>query len=356
MKFNEFMGKTRSGELPHVFLLAGEEHYYLEKARERILGRLFPEGGQQDGLEKLKGEVSPVTLAGMLEEVPFFTPRHIVIVEDSTLLRPAKKGADAEAEDKDKAPAGRKRGGKDEPLAQLIATLQNMPDYSYCIFISHARVDKRKKLYKAIDKAGLVLEADPIRAWNINEWLQGKLQSLNKDMDRDAEAYFSAAVSMMQTIDLGYLDQQLDMVAMYSRDRRISRAELVSVFAGLPEVSVFALLDAVSQRNVRRALALLRRQLADGTYFTVILVLLTRHVRQLWQAQVLQAKGIRGKALAKPLELNPYIAERVGRAAAGFSAQALKNGLLELIDADYTLKTGQAGNEVLEHAIITLCQ
>lgn len=356
VKFNEFMGKTRSGELPHVFLLAGEEHYYLDKARERILGRLFPEGGQQDGLEKLKGEVSPVTLAGMLEEVPFFTPRHIVIVEDSTLLRPAKKGADAEAEDKDKAPAGRKRGGKDEPLAQLIATLQNMPDYSYCIFISHARVDKRKKLYKAIDKAGLVLEADPIRAWNINEWLQGKLQSLNKDMDRDAEAYFSAAVSMMQTIDLGYLDQQLDMVAMYSRDRRISRAELVSVFAGLPEVSVFALLDAVSQRNVRRALALLRRQLADGTYFTVILVLLTRHVRQLWQAQVLQAKGIRGKALAKPLELNPYIAERVGRAAAGFSAQALKNGLLELIDADYTLKTGQAGNEVLEHAIITLCQ
>ena len=356
VKFNEFMGKTRSGELPHVFLLAGEEHYYLDKARERILGRLFPEGGQQDGLEKLKGEVSPVTLAGMLEEVPFFTPRHIVIVEDSTLLRPAKKGADAEAEDKDKAPAGRKRGGKDEPLAQLIATLQNMPDYSYCIFISHARVDKRKKLYKAIDKAGLVLEADPIRAWNINEWLQGKLQSLNKDMDRDAEAYFSAAVSMMQTIDLGYLDQQLDMVPMYSRDRRISRAELVSVFAGLPEVSVFALLDAVSQRNVRRALALLRRQLADGTYFTVILVLLTRHVRQLWQAQVLQAKGIRGKALAKPLELNPYIAERVGRAAAGFSAQALKNGLLELIDADYTLKTGQAGNEVLEHAIITLCQ
>ncbi len=356
VKFNEFMGKTRSGELPHVFLLAGEEHYYLDKARERILGRLFPEGGQQDGLEKLKGEVSPVTLAGMLEEVPFFTPRHIVIVEDSTLLRPAKKGADAEAEDKDKAPAGRKRGGKDEPLAQLIATLQNMPDYSYCIFISHARVDKRKKLYKAIDKAGLVLEADPIRAWNINEWLQGKLQSLNKDMDRDAEAYFSAAVSMMQTIDLGYLDQQLDMVAMYSRDRRISRAELVSVFAGLPEVSVFALLDAVSQRNVRRALALLRRQLADGTYFTVILVLLTRHVRQLWQAQVLQAKGIRGKALAKQLELNPYIAERVGRAAAGFSAQALKNGLLELIDADYTLKTGQAGNEVLEHAIITLCQ
>ena len=29
--------------------------------------------------------------------------------------------------------------------------------------------------------------------------------------------------------------------------------------------------------------------------------------------------------------------------------------MLELIDADYWLKTGKAGDEVLEHAVITLC-
>ena len=100
---------------------------------------------------------------------------------------------------------------------------------------------------------------------------------------------------------------------------------------------------------------LLRRQLADGVYFTVILALLTRHVRQLWQAKVLQAKGIRGKALAKPLELNPFIAERLGKFANNFTEATLKQVMLELIDADYWLKTGQAGDEVLEHAVITLC-
>jgi len=34
----------------------------------------------------------------------------------------------------------------------------------------------------------------------------------------------------------------------------------------------------------------------------------------------------------------------------------LKRAMLLLIDADYLLKTGQAGNELLEEAVITLCK
>lgn len=175
-------------------------------------------------------------------------------------------------------------------------------------------------------------------------------------MDRDAYAYFAGAVSMMQQISLSYLDKEFDKLALFSKAPRITKAELIAVFSGLPEVSVFALLDAISARDSKKALMLLRRQLADGTYFTVLLALLTRHVRQLWQAKVLMAKGVRGRALAKPLELNPFIAEKLGRAAASFKEPVLKRAMLLLIDADYLLKTGQAGNELLEEAVITLCK
>ena len=60
--------------------------------------------------------------------------------------------------------------------------------------------------------------------------------------------------------------------------------------------------------------------------------------------------------MAKPLELNPFIAEKLGQAAERFSEKMLKMAMLELIDADYKLKMGQAGEEVLEHAIILLCR
>ena len=344
MKFGDFMASLQRGELKHVYLLAGEEHYYIEKAQERILSRLFANPQEQgEAIQKISGAVDFDDLVGLIETAPFFASKNVLLLQDTSLF-------------KDKNEGEEKKAGKDKKLERLLATLADMPEFSYVIFVQNGKADKRRKIYKTIEKNGMVLEAEAIRAWNINDWLQGKLQTINKDMDREAMAYFSGVVSTMQTISLEFLDREFDKLALFTQDRRITRELLEKVFAGLPEVSVFALLDAISERKAKKALQLLRRQLNDGTYFTVILALLTRHVRQLWQAQVLQQQGIRGKALAKPLELNPFIAEKLGRAAMQFPAAVLKRNMLELIDADYFLKTGQAGDEVLEHIVIDLCR
>ena len=344
MKFGDFMASLQRGELKHVYLLAGEEHYYIEKAQERILSRLFANPQEQgESIQKISGAVDSDDLVGLIETAPFFASKNVLLLQDTSLF-------------KDKNEGEEKKAGKDKKLERLLATLADMPEFSYVIFVQNGKADKRRKIYKTIEKNGMVLEAEAIRAWNINDWLQGKLQTINKDMDREAMAYFSGVVSTMQTISLEFLDREFDKLALFTQDRRITRKLLEKVFAGLPEVSVFALLDAISERKAKKALQLLRRQLNDGTYFTVILALLTRHVRQLWQAQVLQQQGIRGKALAKPLELNPFIAEKLGRAAMQFPAAVLKRNMLELIDADYFLKTGQAGDEVLEHIVIDLCR
>lgn len=345
MKFGEFMAGLQKEDLKHVYLLAGEERYYIEKAREKLLARLFANQQEQDGaLQKLNGAVEMDDLIGLIETAPFFASKNVLVIQDSSLFKEHKDETDS------------KKAGRDKKLERLLTTLANMPEYSYVIFVQNGKADKRRKLYKLIEKCGAVLEAEALRAWNIDDWLQGKLQSINKDMDREAKAYFSGVVSTMQTISLEFLDREFDKLALFSQDRRITRDLLEKVFAGLPEVSVFALLDAISERKAKKALQLLRRQLNDGTYFTVILALLTRHVRQLWQAQVLQQQGIRGKALAKPLELNPFIAEKLGRAAMKFPSVVLKRNMLELVDADYYLKTGQAGEEILEHVVIDLCQ
>lgn len=339
VKFSEFMAAIRKGELPHVFLLSGEEPYYIDKAKEALLGKLFPGGtGMADALQKVSGDMAIDDLLASIEAAPFFADKNVILIAGTNLFRESKSPADT------------------KEVEALVRQFGDMPPYSYLIFVAPYKADKRRKLYKALAKEGLVLESEPLRAWNIQDWLQGKLQSIHKQMDRDAYAYFAGAVSMMQQISLSYLDKEFDKLALFSKAPRITKAELIAVFSGLPEVSVFALLDAISARDGKKALMLLHRQLADGTYFTVLLALLTRHVRQLWQAKVLIEKGVRGRALAKPLELNPFIAEKLGRAAAGFKEPVLKRTLLLLIDADYLLKTGQAGNELLEEAVITLCK
>ena len=161
---------------------------------------------------------------------------------------------------------------------------------------------------------------------------------------------------MMQQISLSYLDKEFDKLALYTKERRLTKTDLLQVFSSIPEVSGFAMVDAVNARDVKKALQLLQRQIDDGVYLPLILGLLVRQVRQLWQVKSLMDKGLRGRQLAGPLELNPFIAEKTAKASQVFTEAALKKAFLALAEADYQLKTGQGGSELLANVIIGLCR
>ena len=358
MKYGPFMAALRKEPLKHVYLLAGEEHYYIEKAKAAILERIFPAGeGRQDGLEEAPVGMDADGICALLETVPFFVPKHVVLVQDSALFREKKKAArDETAGDAAKqGTKGAKKSGADKKDERLLHLLSDMPEYAYVIFVSSGKADKRRKAYKTVEKAGAVLDADAVRPWEIGDWLAGKLAELRKEFDREAYAYFMGAVGMMHEVSLSYLDKEFEKLALYTEEKRIDRKTLAAVFSGLPEVSSFAMMDAVSEKDVKKALTLLRRQLADGVYPPVLLALMVRHVRQLWQAKLFMAQGVRGKSLGPAMQLNPFIAEKVGRASEKFSEPVLKQAMLSLIDADYLLKTGQGGEELLEDVVISLC-
>ena len=328
-------------------LLAGEEPYYIGKAETAILTALLPDEAERAAsVQVLERDPSPYDLSGMLETVPFLSEKSVLVLRGTGYFR-EKKGA---AED---APKGK---AKDKETERLLAALVDMPETNYVIFESGAKADKRKKITKAVEKVGAVLDAEPERPWTIEQWLRGRLAEMGRSFDREAMAYFMSVVSVMKTISLSFLDRELEKLTLYTDAPRFTRADLERAFSSVPEVSGFALYDAISARDVNKAMSVLEREIRDGTYLPLILAGLVRHVRQLWQAKRLMAKGVRGKALGQPLELNPFIAEKLGQAAQGFDETTLREAFLELADADYLLKTGQAGPELLEHAVISLCK
>ena len=342
MTFHAFMDALEKEKFLHLYLLAGEESYYIERARKRILEHIFPDGVDSNLITRLSASANPEEVLETLRATSLFSPINVVIAP-GTLLKEGKQAGDALKH-------------KDTSEERLIKELGALPEGVFLIIEMREKPDKRRKLYKAVAKAGLVLEAAPMRAWNIDDWLREKLQSINKTLEPAARAYFAAAVSMMKNISLSYLDKEFDKIALFSSERMIRKREIESIFASVPEVSIFALADAISERSSKKAMTILLRELHDGTHFTVILAVLTRHVRQIWQALLLQKQGIRGSALAKPLNLNPYIAGRLGRAAVKFKEETLKRAFLALCDADYKMKTGRAGSEALAHAVILLCK
>ena len=280
-----------------------------------------------------------------LETIPFFTDKIVVLVHDAALFRAGKK-----QEEENSAPAP-----KDSAADALSSLLSDLPPTTYVIFTLGAKPDKRRKIYRTVEKVGRVLESEAVRTWNVEHWLNARLREMGRSMHPKARVFFLNVVSMMQTISLTFLDRQLEKLALYTDRPEFSEEDLTRVFSDLPEVSVFALLDAVSAQESARALMLLGRCRADGVHFTVLLALLVRHVRQLWQAKRLLACGTPPKNLGKALGVPPFIGEKLGHRALSFHERTFSDAILALADADYLLKTGQAGDELLEDIVIRLC-
>ena len=333
MQYGEFTVNLKKSPMKQVFLLSGDEDYYIEKAKNRILELLEAKNDFQ--IFEKGAEISDITMT--LETPPLFSPKTVVIVKSPTFFK----------EDASKT--------KDKEMERFMALLSSMPESSYIIFILNEKPDKRRKIYKSIEKIGLILESESPRPWTIGEWLTDKLRSIGKTLDKDAYLFFMNMISAMQKISLAFLDQEFDKLALYTDEKRIDKKTMEEVFSSVPEVSSFAIVDAISEKDLNKALTLFHREVTSGAFLPLIIALVSRHTRQLFQAKLLMKQGIRGKALAKPLELNPVIAEKLGTAASRFDERDLEDALILLSDADYLLKTGQGGNELIEEILILLC-
>lgn len=358
MKYGEFMAYHKKNSVGQLYLLAGEEGYYIEKAKKRILEMLFPDGVNVEDIQELPSAVSIGDFVMYAESVPFFTDKNVIIVKDMALLN-------KKTSDEDDAEVTKMKGkkAKKTPEDIFMEFIENIPEFTTIILINHKSLDKRRKLYKTIAKHAITLEAEQLKNYNttdIGDWLHGKLQELHKEMDSEAMQYFLTAVSMMQTVSLGFLEQELNKLALFmgKEQRRIDRRLLVNALADIPEVSGFAMLDAISAHNTKRALYLLQRQVDSGTYLPIIVGLMVSHVRRLIQAKEYSGKGLRGKSLANAIggpSFSPFIADRLARESNSFTADKLENAFLELADADYRSKSGKGTSAEIENIIISLC-
>lgn len=331
MKFNEFISALDGG-LKHAYLLCGEENYFVDKAREEIFARLDVDAKSE--LMTFDGDAKPAlsTIINAIDSTPFFGSRTVVLV----------KNAD-------------KIFGGETKSSRLESVLRDMQPKNFVVFTAKA-VDKRRKFYKLVSQHGAVLDAEPLRPWEVTDWLNAKLKSLGKSMTRDARQHFNERLGILPKISLWDLDNELDKVALNVAGRQITADDLRRNLLAPAEVSNFALTDAIDDRKLTKALYLLRIQERFAANILSVTALLASHVRRLIRARFFMARGIKGRKLGEPLEMNPFIAQRVGAAAETYPTKLLEDVLVDIADADYKLKTGRGGVELLERIFVKLCR
>ena len=368
MNYNDFaaqLSRLDDAHLPHVFLLHGEEAYFANQATELILSRLLPSAADRsDGLTILDGESDPNVLEQEISAIPFFGDRAVVLVKQSKILGDKKAaGDDDKADSKDK-----KKGKTDKALDNLLATIADMPETNYVIFRQSFTLDKRKKIYKALEKASLVLDASPLRPWQATDWMAGDLSRRGFRLEPAAHEYLAGALSALHDVPLGYLAGELDKLELFLAGQgirpgkgraytMIAAAQVKESFSRLPEISGFAITAAIDEGRGADALRLFAEELQSGTYLPVIAGMLVRRVREYLTAKTLLKRGLRGRELSQALgqkQFYPNLINQLTRTVNGKDESLLRQVFLDLADADYRLKTGQGGPELIEAAIIAL--
>jgi len=358
------LNNVHAGQIKPVYLLYGEETYRMREFETAVIEACLSVADRENGLVVFDQEPDLRDLTNQIETAPFWSEKNVIVVRNTSLFRAARKSKAGEpdeiGETEETEPTAAKPGED-----ALLAVLNDMPPYSTVIFSLTAKkdkkaykeIDKRRKSFKIVEKSGVAIEVAPLQANEAREWVQEKLQKIGKQLDRTAAEQLWSAISVMSSVPIGFLENELDKLDLYTGTRRlITKQDVMMMMSAVPEVSIFAMLEAMSRKQVDEALVLLKQQLSSGVYPLIILTLLVRQVRLLWQVKVWTESGNSALSFAQQNKLPGFVVEKLQRQGKGFSMQTLQRTILSLANADRDLKSGKADSAVFEIILIDMCR
>ncbi|NLA04238.1 MAG: DNA polymerase III subunit delta, partial [Firmicutes bacterium] len=301
--YREIAKSIAAGRFVPAYLFYGEELFLIEKLTDLLTESYLGEDSGY-GRDKVEGgELTLVQALQRLAEATLFSSRKLMLVEEPPYLVPAKGKKRGSAEEKEEEPG--KESGK-EAAAQLESFLADEKDKqvpSRIILFRAGAVDRRRRLFRLLEKEAVVVHCAPLRGNELARWIREQVARRGKKIEPAA----LQRLLWSGENDLYSLSNELDKYALYLGDGETTiTAEVVGeLFSGDIKSNIFALTDALSEGNLDRALQALsvldrKREEPQRIFF-----MLVRHCRLLLGARSLREEKIPSKEHPRALGVTP---------------------------------------------------
>lgn len=313
----------RTGQLKQVYLLYGEEAYLRRQYRDRLTAALTEDGDTMN-THRFEGKNLRIgEIVDLAETLPFLAQRRTILIENSGLF---------------------KTGG--EELAQYLA---QPAETAYFVF-AEEEVDRRSKLFKAVQAAGRAVEFGQQDENTLKRWIAGMLRRENKQITENTAAYLLDKTGT----DMENIRREVEKLICYCLDRDVvTEADVDAVTTVQMSNRIFDMISAIGDKRQQDALALYYDLLALREPPLKILALISRQCGMLLQVKELKKKGFDNKAVGSKVGLPPFVAGKYARQAAAFSTAQLKASVEKCVDAEEAVKTGRM-NDVMSVEILIL--
>lgn len=301
----------KNGSFKTSYLLYGEEAYlrsqYKNKLKEALVN---PDDTMNFSRFEGKG-TDPAEIISLADTLPFFADRRLILIEDSGFFK-----------------------NKCDELADYIPKL---PDTT-CLLFVETEVDKRSRLYKAVQKYGRTTEFQLQDERTLMRWILGTLKKENKKITEDTlRSFLTRTGSDMENIHM-----ELEKLLSYTIGRDVITAEDVEAICTMQITGqIFEMIRAIAEKKQRQALDLYYDLLALKEPPMRILFLIARQFNQLLLVKSLASRGLDRSAIASKAQVAPFIAGRLMTQAKSFTAAQLRAALQDCAEAEEAVKTGR---------------
>lgn len=244
--FDALMRNLKKGVFAPVYLLMGEEAYYIDAVSDYIQNNALTVDEQAFNQTIVFGADTTVgKIIDMASAYPMMAQRRVVIVKEAQALRSIDK-LDKYVE---------------KPLASTILV----------ICYKNGNADRRHKWVNAVAREGVLLESKKMKEWQIPAYIQGWVTT------HGATAEQKSAEMMAEHIgaDLHRLHSELEklLVMLPENDKRIT-PEMVEKNVGVSkDFNWFELRDAIASKNIFKAnqiMAYMTSATKKDSFFTLL--------------------------------------------------------------------------------------
>ncbi len=336
ISYQALLKQFKAGTFASVYLFYGEEKYLHQEFTARLADSYL--GTEVEfGLEKVDGSEHDLEeiMAG-LNEGGLFARRRIVVVDNPPYLAPPRKKADQEDPGEEQGTDSRDKHNSD--MLSEFMDRENPGDPDSIIVFLTPGADRRRRLFKLIDKKGVVVECAPLKGDTLASWIRRKAERMGKKIDQAAVEKLLLAGDH----NLHYLSNELEKYCTYlgEEEDTITADTVDRLFSGDLQGNVFKLADALAEGSLVRAQEVLDLLLKRREQPLLIFFMLTRHYRMLLQACSLIEEGWGGGDLASTLGVQPFVARKLREQTDRYDRLALEEAMLALQKTDYQIKTG----------------
>lgn len=312
----------RSLQFRNVYLLYGSENYLKQQYKQKLKQALIPPDDTIN-FSRFEGQHADVqAMIDLAETLPFFADYRLILVEDSGFF---KNGC--------------------ETLANY---LPHLPSTTVLVF-TESEIDKRGKLYKAVNKTGRAVEFAQQNEQLLTRWILGRLKRENKKI---TQAVLQLFLSKTGT-DMGNIDKELEKLLCYTLGKEvIEAADVEAICTEQVTNHIFEMINAIGKREQKRALSLYYDLLALKEAPMRILYLINRQFRILLDLKSMKKAGLDAKTMAAKAGIPPFAVKRSLEQAARFQNAELLRALDDGASLETDSKTGKMIDQIAVELLI----